>query len=167
MKKIIPEIIFIVLISSIIGLGYNTFSEHSLPLIPKSLDELAVPDSAIFDNQNPNQNYLEKIVSYNQIVKLVGKPDVIFIDARRPEDFNRGHIDNAINIFPLMDDENEYFIKLNELPRNKILIVYCDGGTCDLSEHVAKDLFGFGYNQGFLFKGGWDEWQKRKAKDLK
>ena len=165
MKKIIPEIVFIIVISSIIGLIYNAFSEHSIPFIPKSNEELAVADSAIFSKQDPNQNYLEKIVTYNQIIKLIDKPDVLFIDARRPEDFQKGHIHNAINIFPLIDDENQYYNKLNELPRNKILIVYCDGGNCDLSEHVAKDLYSFGYDQCFLFKGGWAEWTKRKVKE--
>jgi len=159
MKKIVPEIIFIIVVSSIIGIIYNAFSEHSIPLVPKSNEELAVADSVIFSSQGPNRNYLEKVVTYNQIVKLIDKPDVLFIDARRPEDYSKGHIGNAINIFPLMNDENEYYMKLNELPRDKILIVYCDGGACDLSEHLAKDLFGFGYYQCFLFKGGWAEWE--------
>jgi rhodanese-related sulfurtransferase len=45
------------------------------------------------------------------------------------------------------------------LPRDKTYIVYCDGGACDLSHHVAKTLIEFGFKRVFVYRGGWDEWK--------
>jgi len=103
-------------------------------------------------------------VTYNQLVKLLSSKSLILIDARSPEDFKKEHIGNAINIFPFETDLSKYFEALTRVPfsSEKIIIVYCEGGTCDASHRVAQDLIKLGYKNVFVYAGGWEEWSKYK-----
>ncbi len=50
------------------------------------------------------------------------------------------------------------------LPPNKTIIVYCDGGQCDLSYELAKEFLEvLHYQRVFLYEGGWDEWTKKRG----
>jgi len=100
-----------------------------------------------------------KLVTYKQVVKLLGRPDVIFIDARNPDNYNKAHIGKAINIYPYEDGE-AHIGKIASLDREKTYVVYCDGGTCDLSHDIIRIMLSFGFQRVFLFPGGWEEWLK-------
>ncbi len=145
------------------GIVYNLIAEKSIPFFPAKVEEKTISDSLLFGKEQIQDEYFDKPVSYEQILKLIGKKDVQFVDARSPEQYAEGFIGNAINIFPLMENQDELLIKVNELPHDKILILYCDGGNCDLSHELAKIMFEFGYKQTFLYTGGWEEWNKRKS----
>lgn len=162
MKYIYKEVIWIVILASSFGILYNLISEKSIPFIHVKANVKPISDSLLFGNNEIKDEYFDKVVSYEQIIKLLDKKDVQFIDARSPEQFAEGRIGNAINLFPLADDQDGLIIRVNELPHDKILIVYCDGGDCDLSHELAKILFQFGYKQTFLYHGGWEEWSKKK-----
>ncbi len=114
---------------------------------------------------NSNGNNLEiPIVTYKQLVKLLNSPNLILVDARSSENFQQGHIGNAINIFAFENDLNKYFESLTKVPfdKSKIIIVYCEGGSCDASHKVATDLIRLGYQNVFVYAGGWEEWLKNK-----
>ncbi|MBI5326004.1 MAG: rhodanese-like domain-containing protein [Ignavibacteriae bacterium] len=98
-------------------------------------------------------------ISYKQVVKLLGRNDVVFIDARNPENYLKAHIGKAINIFPY-EPNDAHIGKIASLSRYKTYVVYCDGGTCDLSHEVIKIMIDFGFKRIFLFSGGWEEWMK-------
>jgi rhodanese-related sulfurtransferase len=163
MKLNIKEILMIIVLAGAFGIFYNIFSENSLSIIKKNNPDNIVTDSVLFgNNQNHGKEYFDKTVTYEQIIKLLEKPDVIFVDARTPEQYAKGHIGNAVNIFTDMENQEELLMKINELPPNKIYILYCDGGSCDLSPKLAEIMFDFGYEQCFLYKGGWEEWIKKQ-----
>jgi rhodanese-related sulfurtransferase len=102
-------------------------------------------------------------VSFDQMKRIVSShsADFVIIDSRRETDFLLGHIPNAINIFAY-DDAAVVIGKILDLPRNKSIIIYCDGGSCDLSHQIAALLENFGYERFFLYEGGWDEWSKKQ-----
>ena len=79
------------------------------------------------------------------------------VDARRPEDYKKSRIGNAINIFPYSDNESAVIEQVLALPMSKTIIVYCDGGNCDSSHKVGEILQSFGY-KFFIFEGGWEKW---------
>jgi len=164
MKSIYKEVIWIVVLSSVFGVIYNLISDKSIPFVHAKAEIKTVSDSVLFGGAEPKDKYFDKVVGYEQIVKLLDKKDVQFIDARSPEQFADGHIGNAVNLFPLADNQEDLIVRVNELPHDKILIVYCDGGECDLSHELAKILFEFGFKQTFLYHGGWEEWSLRKKK---
>lgn len=106
-------------------------------------------------------DFIKKSVSFEQMQKCVENNDIIIIDARSPEDYAKGHIGKAINIFPYLE-QGEYLRKLNSLDDTKVIITYCDGGNCDLSHKVVEDLNRFGFKRVLIYQGGWDEWLKKK-----
>jgi len=70
---------------------------------------------------------LEKIGSENLFVSLdeINKPDYVLVDVRKHHDYNRGHLENAINInsAAILDDENIGIFK--ELQNtNKTIVLY-------------------------------------------
>ena len=59
-------------------------------------------------------------ISVDDAKKLLGKPDVVFIDARFPDQFAQGHLKGAINI-----SEADAAAKSADLPKDKDIILYC------------------------------------------
>jgi len=73
------------------------------------------------------QKTLEKITSNHFLVTLenINNPDYIPIDVRSPNEFEKGHLENAINIHTpeiLNETHSVFFKELKEL--NKIVILY-------------------------------------------
>jgi len=62
------------------------------------------------------------------------------LDIRRPEDFAKGHIPGAKNIFwlNLLDDEN-----LKKLPKDKKIMIYCYVGHTSSQALVILKLLGY------------------------
>ena len=82
----------------------------------------------------------------------------IFIDARDPEEFETGHIQDAINI--PYDYYEDYEDVINELDDTSIYIIYCSGGECSLSIDLADYLYNEKLIDNLLiFEGGWPEWR--------
>lgn len=104
-----------------------------------------------------------KTLTYNQVAENLKNSNIIFVDARPEEEFLEGKIGNAINIFPYNDDKDQYFKSLMAIPSDKVVVVYCSGGTCESSHKVVSDLLAFGFKRVFLYAGGWDEWIKKRG----
>ena len=120
------------------------------------------PDLLAQNKNSANQNF--KIVTYDQMKRIINSSGFYIIDARRPDQYAKGKIANAVNIFPY-DDQPVYAQKLTSVETDKTIVVYCDGGTCDLSHEVAKDLTSiFKSAKIFVYEGGWEEWTKNKGK---
>jgi len=143
--------------------------------IPKVLnDTLKKSDSTLARNelskQETQENFIKtneqetkkpKSVTFDQMKKIVGNPNFVIIDARRPEEFKKAHIPGAINIFAL-SDVNEKFELIMTIPVGKKYVVYCDGGNCDLSHQLAEEVLNsFGFTNVYIYEGGWDEWSKK------
>lgn len=88
------------------------------------------------------------------------KKSCVILDARKPEEYEAGHIPGAINFY---GNEPEKFAPqvMPQLPdKSEEIVVYCHGGDCDLSLQVAKALQEAGYTRVEIFTGGWPDWQK-------
>lgn len=96
-----------------------------------------------------------KAITLEQAYTLFNK-DVKFVDSRDEADYIIGHITNSINI--PFDDFDNHKQKLEMLPKEKPLVIYCAGTDCDLSHLLANLLFEQGYKQVYVFFGGWNEW---------
>lgn len=84
--------------------------------------------------------------------------NTFFVDARKLEEYVKGHVPNAIRI-----DTSMFQIKepdeLGLIPRTGYVVVYCNGGHCDESENVAKRLDGSGYKFVYVMHDGLPGWQ--------
>ncbi|PHN02494.1 ArsR/SmtB family transcription factor [Flavilitoribacter nigricans] len=75
--------------------------------------------------------------------QLSGRTDVCLLDVRPEDEFQKGHIPDAVSV-PLAELEQ----RLPELPKDKLLIAYCRGMFCTLADEAVKLLQARGYQAG-------------------
>jgi len=88
------------------------------------------------------------------------KKNCVFLDARKPEEYQEGHIPGALNFYGNELDNFAPKIVPKLTDKNQEIIAYCHGGDCDLSLQVAKTLIEQGYAHVEIFQGGWPDWKK-------
>lgn len=90
--------------------------------------------------------------------------NVIWIDARPSEEFERDHIPGAVSL-----NEDRWsemlpqFLAKDWTPEKKI-VVYCSAASCNLAEDVARRLREEAKlpNEIRILKGGWEAWLAKK-----
>lgn len=91
-----------------------------------------------------------RIFYWNELEKI-GEEDV-FIDVRRDDEYKKGIIGNAINI-PVDEIRN----RLNEIPKDKNIFIYCEAG---LRGYLAQRiLLQNGYSSVQNLSGGYKLWK--------
>ena len=77
----------------------------------------------------------------NGFATRIADPNVVLLDVRTAEEFNEGHLQNAINI----DVKQEGFVEKAKsiLPTDKTIAVYCKGGkrSANAARMLAKEGF--------------------------
>ena len=95
---------------------------------------------------------------YNKAKYLFDEKSAVFIDARDSEDYELGHIENAVNI--PFDYYDEYMDTIDALNYDDVFIIYCSGGECSLSLDLADVFFtDKAFENVFVFEGGLPAWQ--------
>ncbi|HOE13213.1 MAG TPA: rhodanese-like domain-containing protein [bacterium] len=133
----------LLLFGSLIGIAANGLSREPIPMLGSLRDsdrgqwrEIALPDvKTRFDDGS-----------------------CLFVDARDPNEFHKGHIPGANNI-PTKSFSETYPQYSGFLPTEMPLIVYCQGDPCDESRDLLVHLRAFGHKDLVLFPGGWTEWE--------
>lgn len=77
-----------------------------------------------------NEEIKGKIINIGNATfdELVSKKNVLLIDVRDRNDYNKGHIKGAVNI-PF-----DYFEKnVNNIPHNREIVLYCDMGNTSIT----------------------------------
>jgi len=97
-------------------------------------------------------------VTTKKTKEIFDKKNAAFIDARRDDQFAKGHIPGSINIYASEFAEN--IPKVASIPKDRLIVVYCDGGLCELSHELADELVQFGFKRVVIYTGGWEEWSK-------
>ncbi len=84
--------------------------------------------------------------------------NVLFVDARSFEDFNNGHVKNAVSL-PIghFDEQIDDFLERYDLDRP--IITYCAGRTCEDSHHLARLLMERGYMNISVMIDGFPVWE--------
>ncbi len=80
----------------------------------------------------------------------------LFVDSRHAFDFRLGHIPGAINI-PLQGSD-DVIAGLPE-PRDRSVVVYCDGAECNSSLELGAKFSSAGYTKVYVFFAGWTAWK--------
>lgn len=88
-------------------------------------------------------------ISAEEAFKMMND-DTIILDVRTDEEYNNGHIKNALNI-PLDDIINEKI----DIDKNKTILVYCQSGN--RSQKASSKLVSLGYEKIYNF-GGINNW---------
>jgi rhodanese-related sulfurtransferase len=143
MGHVLQRALLIVLAGASLGLLVNAVSPKGIPLItpPKKAPKA------------------DEFIPLEKARQLWSDGGGFFIDARKPEDFQAGHILNALN---LPEEEfGEYFPKIAPMlsPESSI-VVYCDGTECELSHRLQSQLRQQGYTNVHIIFNGWTLWSK-------
>ena len=151
----------IILLAVVLALVYNGFSPHSLPIIAVEPRKLAVPDSVLFPLQqtgSQQEQHAYRIITLRQFERLRAAHRTIVFDARPAEDFRKARIAGAKNI-PGQEAEN-HFDDVAELPRDTMIVVYCNNPDCHLGRILATFLAALDFKNVLLYDDGWDGWVK-------
>lgn len=89
-----------------------------------------------------------KKISAEEAKNIIDSEDVIILDVRTPEEYNGGHIENAV-LLPVTEipDKAEEILP----DKDSKILVYCRSGN--RSATAAKDLINMGYTNVYNFGG--------------
>lgn len=159
MSRLFAQIMFFIIVASVLAVGRNTVAPGKIAWVGqwgKSVvmegDSIIRPASA--DPDDP------PFLTFAQAKEMFeDKDNVLFVDARYPEDFEMGHIPGSVLLpFEMFDD---YWAGVEpRLPEDKKIVTYCSGEDCELSLFLARVLRDKGYTQLFIFYGGALKWQE-------
>ncbi|VAW12210.1 Rhodanese-like domain protein [hydrothermal vent metagenome] len=106
--------------------------------------------------KSQNDKTIEVIDIETVKTEVIGK-EVQLVDVRTPDEYEAGHIDDAINI-DIMNMET-FTEKLDEFDKEKPIYIYCKlGGRSNKASKVLEEL---GFVTIYDFSGGYDEWKSQ------
>jgi rhodanese-related sulfurtransferase len=110
----------------------------------------------VFFSENKSAPQLE-MLSLEKVKELYESKNVLFIDARHEFEYTMGHIRGALNIGLKEIETHQH--QLDDIPKEKLLVVYCDGTDCNSSLELGIKLMEWGFTNVKIFFGGWQEWK--------
>ena len=139
---------------------------------------LAVPPSAVNRPPSTSDNSLARFAPHEKqpYVELHGDDvaflhsrGALFLDARRTSVYEAGHIAGAQPYSVWEADVDDKVNKLYETrgndPKlaNEPIVIYCSGGDCEDSHMLAQKLWGIQFNNVYVYKDGFPDWQQHGA----
>ncbi len=147
LKKVFYQVPSLVLLAALIALGVNQIRSDGIPLVGDWSAEARFVDEA-GDSLT---------ISLDEARKRFAAGAALFLDARSPDDYARGHIGGALNL-PWQGADRHFMEIADRLSGDKTIITYCDGETCDLSHELALFLKEMGFADVQVLVNGWTVW---------
>jgi rhodanese-related sulfurtransferase len=102
-----------------------------------------------------------RIVNAEQVIEMVlSNPDLIVIDSRKKTEYQKGHIEGAINILNTRLKRQD--LESISPDKSSEILFYCNGARCLRSSDSIKKAKNWGYNNLIWFRGGWKEWTEKR-----
>lgn len=179
MKRVVLEALLLALVGAGFGLLANALSPRGLHLArnydnrkalsatpaPVAPGATNAPDPALALAGELKAQGLQ-LARSNLVLKLFHDPgyqqgQVVFVDARHPEDYEQGHIPGAY-LFDYAHPEEYLNTVFPACQAALHVVVYCNGGHCDDSERAAIFLRDLGIPKDRLcvYGGGISEWRQ-------
>ena len=143
MVQTFQRLVLIIVMGGGLGLFCNQISPKGIPLITP-------PKKA----PNPGE-----FMPLDQAHELWSRGAAYFLDARDAEDFQAGHIGNALSL-PVEQFPESYPKVAPMLAPDTSIVVYCDGTECELSHRLADQMRAVGYTNVHMLFNGWTAWRK-------
>lgn len=99
------------------------------------------------------RNYNNKEITIEEL-KILQEKGAIVIDVRSKQEYNEGHLKNAILLSDF--DINKKTISNIIDNKDKVIILYCSTGS--RSKKIQKRLISFGYKNVYNLYGGLEEY---------
>jgi adenylyltransferase/sulfurtransferase len=103
--------------------------------------------------QHERHAAIESLIDYEEFCAPAAVEGALMVDVREPSEWDAGHIDGAIHI-PLA----ALPARMNELPRDRDLVVYCAMGG--RSARAVEMLRGAGFTRVNNLTGGYQAWRR-------
>lgn len=91
--------------------------------------------------------------------KMLFDKGFIFIDVRRAEDFNSGHIPGArhlaINSEKFTEENLSAIVK-----KDQAVVFYCNGLNCKGSSIASEKAVAWGWSKVLYYREGWPQWKE-------
>lgn len=97
----------------------------------------------------------KKLITATEVQqKIKAEPTITIVDVRTPGEFEKGHIENALNI-----DWNggDFANQISKLDTSKPIIVYCQSGG--RSAKAAAKMLAIGFSNLYEMEGGMMKWR--------
>ncbi len=117
-----------------------------------------VPEDVVVD-EGPDTGF--EVVTIDDAAAFLAGGKAIFVDARSRQAWEMGHIPGAIDV-PSSDFEKGYAAAKARLPKDAVIIVYCESSHCDQAVVVLNRLKALGYLHLLHYRQGWVIWDWSK-----
>ena len=111
-------------------------------------------------SQGQAQSQLLDVKAFD--TQMESTKDKIVLDVRTNDEYNQGHLENAVMIDYYKPDFKQ---RLAKLDKAKPVFVYCAAGA--RSEGAAQALVDLGFKQVYDLRGGMNAWKKAKMPIVK
>lgn len=101
-------------------------------------------------------------ITLKELKKNVIGKNVQLIDVRTPKEYDKGHIDNAVNIN--IYDKNQFLKQVTQFNKTQPIYLYCHTGV--RSKKASKILQKLGFTKIYDFSEGWKSWKKYELKPV-
>lgn len=136
---------------------YYSLADENVYKAWRALRDLGIERMAeierVVRNFRESNNHTLQTLSSSELVSKMESEEITIVDVRPKQEFEEGHISNAINI--PVDNLSE---KLQELPKDKEVVAYCRGPFCVFADEAVKLLNEKGYTAKRL-DDGFPEWR--------
>jgi len=162
--------------STAVPTGKRSVPANSAPVKPNPVLSKAAPIAAApaSPSSRPSQpaNPLARFPPHEKVpfVEISGddvawlhQRGVLFLDARRTSVYEQGHIAGArpFSVWESDVDDKVKALLAENRDQKQPIIIYCSGGDCEDSHMLAQKLWGVFFNNIYVYKDGFPDWQKR------
>lgn len=107
-----------------------------------------------------NSNAQTQTISIDEFEKGITKTEIQLLDVRTSEEYNSGHLTNALQAN--WNNESEFTERIKALDKTKPIYIYClSGGR---SNNAMQWLFKNGFTTVYNMKGGINAWKQADKK---
>jgi len=101
---------------------------------------------------------------WKEVKALLAAGQIVLLDARPKSAYDIEHIPGALSL-PANSEPAQFIEFVTQHPPSSAIVVYCGGGTCDLSHELREKLTKeFGYTSVKEMPGGIVEWRVTEGK---
>lgn len=109
-----------------------------------------------------NKSTVNRLSALEVAAKIKENSNIQLLDVRTPSEYEKGHVDGAINANINNDDFKN---QISSLAKDKPVIVYCLSGP--RANAAAKQLRNAGFNNVVEMPGGMMEWRAKNLPEIK
>ena len=150
-KTAFRQTVVLSLIAIVLGLIVNQLRSDSMPLLGDWSPEARITTKF-------GRNIL---IPFDEAKDKFFSGGALFLDARTPELYEKGHIQGARSL-PIGEFDQLADKVFMDFPEATLFVTYCDGGNCVLSAELALRLKEIGYENVRVLHNGWSLWKSHQ-----